>query len=87
MVTAEALYLNKPVVSFDCGGVKEIVNEANGIIVKCNNVDSISDAMVKVMNKEFAFNTSFLKDTVEKFDIKYQQERWKQIIDKVFSRT
>jgi L-malate glycosyltransferase len=81
IVTVEALSLGKPVVSFDCGGVSEIINDTNGIVVKCKSVEAIGDAMIKVMNKEFVFEPSLLRRSVEKFDIRIQQKNWRQIIE------
>ena len=84
MVTVEALYLGKPVVSFDCGGVKEIVNEKTGIIIEGYNENEMVMAMLKIMNKEFEFNASLAKLSVEKFNDMLQKDLWKSIIDKYF---
>lgn len=83
MVTAEALFLAKPVVSFDCGGVKEIVIPDTGIIVNDYNINDIIAAMWKVMNKEFIFNPSKAKLSVERFDMHVQKKIWVGLIDKV----
>jgi L-malate glycosyltransferase len=86
MITVEALFLGKAVVSFDCGGVKEIINSSNGIIVNGKDVKSMGDALLRVMDNEVTFDLLDQKSSVEKFDIVKIQADWKNLIDQSFSK-
>jgi len=51
LVILEAMYMQVPVVATDTGGVSEvIVNDQNGILVEVNNADSISGAIIELLN-------------------------------------
>lgn len=76
LVSVEAAYLGKPVVSFDCGGVKEIVREGMGSVIDSwNNADLIS-AMVAVMKGEIFFDPHLARQRVLEFSIDVQGPRW-----------
>lgn len=49
----EAMSAGMPVVSFDIGGIAEIVNSKNGIIVKERSAEALSMAMHESINKEW----------------------------------
>lgn len=84
MVTVEALYLGKPVVSFDCGGINEILNDKTGVIVNKSNVEGIVDAMIQIMDKKIVFDPVLLRKVAEQFNITIQQEKWKNTLSKYF---
>ena len=59
----EAMYLNTPVIAFDCptGPSELIENGKNGFLVEANNVDKLADAISKykqLHGKEIAQSVS-----------------------------
>jgi len=49
VVLAEAIACGKPIISTKCGGPEDIVNENNGLLVKKNDIDQISKAIIYMM--------------------------------------
>jgi glycosyltransferase involved in cell wall biosynthesis len=86
IVSLEALYLQKPVVSFDCGGINEILTSPEiGKIVKSWNTDEITEGMKQIMDNQFEFNKNLAKETAKKFSIENQIKHWQKIINKYFT--
>ena len=56
LAVAESLMYGTPVVCTDSGGVRDFVNERNGIIVGINDVDALVNAILSVLNNEVTFN-------------------------------
>ena len=84
LVAAEGAHLGKPVVSFDCGGVKEIVRDGMGVVIDSwNNADLIS-AMMAVMNGELFFDPKLAAKRVKEFFIEVQGERWMSLMREHF---
>lgn len=52
LAVAESLMYGTPVVCTDSGGIRDFVNEKNGIIVPINDVDAIVSALLRILNKE-----------------------------------
>jgi glycosyltransferase involved in cell wall biosynthesis len=50
---AEAIAHGTPVVCTDSGGVRDFVNEGNGLVVDIRDVDGIVDAIIKVISAQF----------------------------------
>jgi glycosyltransferase involved in cell wall biosynthesis len=50
-VIIEALCCGLPVISTDVGGVKELVNEANGLLVHSENENELEESMNDMINK------------------------------------
>ena len=85
LVAAEAAHLGKPVVSFDSGGVKEIVREGMGkVIDSWNNADLIS-AMISIMNGELFFDPAIARARVQEFSIEVQGAQWLDIMRRHFA--
>ncbi len=81
LVTIEALLLGIPVVTHDCGGVKEILRDDIGIIVKeKNNVQYFVDAMLLYMNNEMSHNITGGIERAMEFDIKIWSQKWNEIL-------
>jgi len=55
-VVLEALCCGLPVISSDTGGIKEAVNETNGILVKSENEKQLAEAMNTMMNDYGKYN-------------------------------
>ena len=84
LVSVEAAYLGKPVVAFDCGGVREIVSEGMGTIVGSWNVSDLVREMSKVMNGETRFDSLVARERVKEFFVGTQGERWLGLMRKYF---
>lgn len=80
LVSLEALYLKKPIVSFDCGGIREIINDKLGYIVKSWNTNDIVEAMIKVMNDDSWFDPDLARKTAEIYAIENQIKAWEKIM-------
>ena len=55
-VVLEALCCGLPVISSDTGGIKEAVDETNGVLVQSENEKQLSDAMNTMMNDYEKYN-------------------------------
>lgn len=53
VVLIEALAQGRPIISTDCGGPRDIVNEKNGFLVPINNVESMASAFELVYTTKF----------------------------------
>ncbi len=82
IVTVEALLLGLPVVTHDCGGVKEILREDIGTIVKeKNNVSQFVEAMSLYMNDLNSHNKMKGIERAKEFDIEVWSKKWNAILD------
>jgi glycosyltransferase involved in cell wall biosynthesis len=52
----EALSIGLPVVATICGGIRECINDSNGLLVPTENVDLLSDAMLKISQNISNYN-------------------------------
>jgi len=84
IVSLEALYLKKPILSFDCGGIREIVTDKLGQIIDSWNTSDIVEAMIKVMNNDFSFDPELARATAEKYAIEIQVNKWEKIMTSYF---
>ena len=82
LVTVEALLLGLPVVTHDCGGVREILKEDIGVIVKeKNNVTQFAEAMVHFMDNSHAHDKAKGIARAQEFDISIWSQKWNAILD------
>jgi glycosyltransferase involved in cell wall biosynthesis len=86
IVALEAAYLGKPVVSFDCGGVKEIIKQRMGVVIDSWNDDDLVYAMEQVMNGDVQFDSEVAKNRAREFSIAVQGERWLNLLTEYFGR-
>jgi glycosyltransferase involved in cell wall biosynthesis len=64
----EALFCGVPIISTANGGVDEMIDEKNGILVDLKDHGAISAALIKIANKEFIYNRDEVRATaVDKF--------------------
>ena len=80
MVVVEALALGKPVVSFNAGGVSEIVTAGTGVIVDSWNVVDMANAMREVASNKIGFSTEKAKERARDFDVTNQVKNWEAIL-------
>jgi glycosyltransferase involved in cell wall biosynthesis len=64
----EALSIGLPVVATICGGIRECINDSNGLLVPTENVDLLSDAMLKISQNISNYNReSIARDFENRF--------------------
>ena len=80
MVVVEALALGKPVVSFNAGGVSEIVTTETGRIVNSWNVADLANTMKEVALNKIGFNAEKAKARAKDFDVTNQVKNWETIL-------
>lgn len=80
MVVVEALALGKPVVSFNAGGVAEIVNNDVGAIVNSWNVPDLASAMQHVSTNISTFDSNKARARAANFDVSEQVKNWETIL-------
>lgn len=67
----EALSSGIPVITTNCGGPKEIVNEDNSIITKVNDVDEYAKSIIKMIKNYNKYNKKEIRNyAVNKYDKK-----------------
>jgi len=59
----EALACGVPVCTTNCGGVDEVINDDNGIIVKIKDVEAITEFIFKLMSGNVFFNRKFISES------------------------
>lgn len=57
VVFIEAMATGLPVVATDCGGPSDIVNEKNGYLIPVNDKQALVDALIKMHDNAYSFNT------------------------------
>ncbi|MEO8860762.1 MAG: glycosyltransferase [Ginsengibacter sp.] len=62
-VVLEALCCGVPVISSDVGGVSEVINQTNGILVEPGNKEELKKAMKKMMLDYQLFNREFIAES------------------------
>ncbi|MHB8401207.1 MAG: glycosyltransferase [Bacteroidia bacterium] len=80
MVVVEALALGKPVVSFNSGGVSEIITPETGRIVDSWNVADLASAMKEVAANNIGFSSLKAKERANDFDVTNQVKNWENIL-------
>lgn len=67
----EALSVGLPVVATICGGIKECINESNGLLVPTEDVNALSSAMLKIAQNISNYNReSIAQDFENRFSTK-----------------
>ena len=68
VVFIEAMATGLPVIATDCGGPSDFVNEKNGYLIPVDDKKSLVDALVKMRNNAYSFNTLEVSElTVKQF--------------------
>lgn len=61
-VAIEALLSGIPAIVPDVGGVKELVNETNGVKINPNNKQMLTEVMMRFINGEYAFSSELIRE-------------------------
>jgi glycosyltransferase involved in cell wall biosynthesis len=85
LVALEMSYLGKPVVSFPCGGVSEIIREGMGVVIDSWNNKDLIEAMVRAMRGEIFFDPQVGRERIKEFSIETQGPRWLELLQQTFS--
>ncbi|MBD0401315.1 glycosyltransferase [Flammeovirga sp. EKP202] len=82
-VMLESLYCGTPVMSFSNGGMKEIINDTNGIIISEIGVDALAEGIQQWVDHPPVFERKQIrKDITETFNLKARGEALKTLINK-----
>jgi glycosyltransferase involved in cell wall biosynthesis len=83
MVNVEAAYLGKPILSFNNGGITDILQEGMGHIVQSWNVDDYANAMIAIMDGQIPFKAAIARQQALQFapDLLYRQ--WDQYLSEL----
>ncbi len=68
-VILEALCCGLPVIATHVGGIPEVIDEHNGILVESENVQQLADAMIQMIERYNSYNLpSISKNAIQKFN-------------------
>lgn len=84
IAAAEAAYLGKPVVSFDCGGISEVIREGMGVVLDSWNTPDLVGAMRAVMRDGVGFDPKASRERVREFYVDVQGARWEDFMRQYF---
>ena len=56
----EALSVGLPVIATICGGIKECINERNGLLVPVEDVDALTKALVEMYENYSRYDTDYI---------------------------
>ena len=81
VVLLEAFACGMPVVSTNVGGIPEIVNESNGILVAPQNAEALAEAMQEMISKHQNYKAEALRDGIIK---KFSNEAVGKLFDDIY---
>ncbi|WP_461790307.1 glycosyltransferase [Pedobacter sp.] len=61
VVITEALSLGVPVIATTVGGIPEMVNESNGILIAPKDIAALAEAMIKIISNKVSFDKDRIK--------------------------
>ncbi len=87
LVTVEALLLGLPVVTQNCGGVKEILqNDIGKIVEEKNDVVRMAVEMMKFMGGEYKVDKEKQTERAKQFDSVAIGKHWNDILERYFNK-
>lgn len=84
VVLLEAFACGIPVVSTNVGGIPEIANESNSILVPPHDPEKLADAMHKMINKHREYNANTLRNNI--ID-KFSTQSVGKLLDDIYTNT
>ncbi len=81
MVNIEAAYLGKPIITFNSGGVTDIMREGMGKVVESWNVEDLVEAMIDLMEGRIEVNKEILQQRALDFDAPKMYLKWETLMD------
>jgi len=84
VVILEALACGLPVVSTNVGGISEIVNDSNGLLVPPHDAVKLADAMQKMLENYQNYDANTLRDSIIK---KFSNEAVGKLLNSLYSTT
>ena len=70
-----------PVVSTNVGGISEIINESNGMLVPPRDVEKLADAMRQMLSKYPDYDANTLRDSIIK---KFSNESVGKLLNQIY---
>lgn len=83
VVLLEAFACGLPVVSTNVGGIPEIVNESNGILVPPQDAEKLADAIHVMISKYHEYDPDALRDSIIK---KFSNESVGKLLDNIYKK-
>jgi glycosyltransferase involved in cell wall biosynthesis len=88
MSLTEAMIMGMPVISYDAGGMPEVVKEGyNGMLVETNNIHALSDALLKLKNtsdeQKVEFGKNGMKIAYDMVDIEKEAIQVVEVLKKI----
>ena len=81
VVILEAFACGLPVVSTNVGGIAEMVNESNGILVPPRDPEKLADAMQKMLQSYQDYDANTLRDSIIK---KFSNEAVGKLLNDIY---
>lgn len=81
MVNVEAAYLGKPIITFNSGGVAEIMQEGMGKVVESWNVEDLVNSMIDLMEGKIEINKEKMRQRALDFDAPKMYQEWEMLMD------
>lgn len=83
----EALSMGLPVIATICGGIKECVNEGNGLLVPIENAEELAVAMKKMYDNYTNYDRDIIRqDCLDKYSPKVIAKQIESVYSKVFNQ-
>ena len=82
VVILEALASGLPVVSTNVGGIKEMIDDTKGILVKPRNKEALAEAMIKMIETHKNYDANYLRNSVIE---KYGYESVGRFLDSIYN--
>jgi glycosyltransferase involved in cell wall biosynthesis len=84
LVAIEAQALGKPVISFNSGGVKELIDSSFGRIINSRSPVTLAKEAKKVMENYDKFDKEQMVKNARQYDISQQVKKWENMLLKYF---
>ncbi len=81
----EALYLQKPVITFNSGGVSEMIKEGMGRVVPLYDFDALFQAIDDLVNNRIKINRELMRNFALHHDIKSRIQTFEAILQEGFA--